>query len=68
MTLRVVVGEDEPFVREGIVRVLERADFEVVGVAADSVTAAPAGRVTVGQSTDPTARKSCVLVRYALER
>jgi|SRR5215217_5823824 len=36
MTLRVVVGEDEPFVREGIVRVLERADFEVVGVAADA--------------------------------
>jgi len=30
------VGEDEPLVREGIVRVLERADFEVVGVAGDA--------------------------------
>jgi DNA-binding NarL/FixJ family response regulator len=36
MSVRVVVGEDEPFVREGIVRVLERSDFEVVGVAADA--------------------------------
>src|SRR6187200_2670340 len=36
MTVRVVVGEDEPFVREGIVRVLERSDFEVVGVAGDA--------------------------------
>jgi DNA-binding NarL/FixJ family response regulator len=36
MSIRVVVGEDEPFVREGIVRVLERSDFEVVGVAADA--------------------------------
>jgi DNA-binding NarL/FixJ family response regulator len=36
MTLRVVVGEDEPFVREGIVRVLEHSDFDVVGVAADA--------------------------------
>jgi AmiR/NasT family two-component response regulator len=32
----VVVGEDEPLVREGIVRVLEGAGFEVVGVAADA--------------------------------
>jgi len=31
----VVVGEDQPIVREGIVRVLERAGFEVVGTAAD---------------------------------
>jgi DNA-binding NarL/FixJ family response regulator len=34
--IRVVVGEDEPIVREGIVRVLERAGFEVVGTAADA--------------------------------
>jgi DNA-binding NarL/FixJ family response regulator len=36
MAVRVVVGEDEPLVREGIVRVLEQADFEVVGVADDA--------------------------------
>ena len=36
MAVRVVVGEDEPLVREGIVRVLEGADFEVVGVASDA--------------------------------
>lgn len=36
MAVRVVVGEDEPLVREGIVRVLEAADFEVVGVAGDA--------------------------------
>ncbi len=36
MAVRVVVGEDEPLVREGIVRVLEGADFEVVGVAGDA--------------------------------
>jgi DNA-binding NarL/FixJ family response regulator len=36
MAVRVVVGEDEPLVREGIVRVLEDADFEVVGVAGDA--------------------------------
>jgi len=34
--LRVVVGEDQPIVREGIVRVLEREGFEVVGVAGDA--------------------------------
>jgi DNA-binding NarL/FixJ family response regulator len=34
--IRVVVGEDEPLVREGIVRVLEAGGFEVVGVAADA--------------------------------
>jgi len=33
---RVLVGEDQPLVREGIVRVLEAAGFEVVGVAADA--------------------------------
>jgi DNA-binding NarL/FixJ family response regulator len=33
--IRVVVGEDETLVREGIVRILERAGLEVVGVAAD---------------------------------
>ena len=36
MTIRVVVGEDEPFVREGIVRVLERSEFEVAGTAGDA--------------------------------
>jgi DNA-binding NarL/FixJ family response regulator len=36
MPIRVVVGEDEPFVREGIVRVLERSEFEVVGTAPDA--------------------------------
>jgi DNA-binding NarL/FixJ family response regulator len=36
MAVRVVVGEDEALVREGIVRVLEQAGFEVVGVAADA--------------------------------
>jgi DNA-binding NarL/FixJ family response regulator len=36
MGVRVVVGEDEPLVREGIVRVLEQSDFEVVGVAGDA--------------------------------
>jgi DNA-binding NarL/FixJ family response regulator len=36
MAVRVVVGEDEPLVREGIVRVLEGAGFEVVGVAGDA--------------------------------
>jgi DNA-binding NarL/FixJ family response regulator len=35
MALRVVVGEDQPLVREGLVRVLESGGFEVVGVAAD---------------------------------
>lgn len=34
--IRVVVGEDQALVREGIVRVLERAGFAVVGVAADA--------------------------------
>jgi DNA-binding NarL/FixJ family response regulator len=34
--LRVVVGEDEPLVRAGLVTVLEAAGFEVVGVAADA--------------------------------
>ena len=34
--IRVVVGEDQPLVREGIVRVLEEAGFEVVGVAGDA--------------------------------
>ena len=35
-TIRILVGEDEPLVREGIVRVLEEAGFEVVGVAGDA--------------------------------
>ncbi|MEV4596776.1 response regulator transcription factor [Amycolatopsis sp. NPDC049253] len=34
--MRVVVGEDQALVREGIVRVLERAGFAVAGVAADA--------------------------------
>ena len=33
---RVVVGEDEPFVREGILRVLQEGGFDVVGTAADA--------------------------------
>jgi DNA-binding NarL/FixJ family response regulator len=36
MAVRVVVGEDEPLVREGIVRVLEHAELDVVGVAGDA--------------------------------
>jgi DNA-binding NarL/FixJ family response regulator len=36
ISVRVVVGEDQPLVREGIVRVLEEAGHEVVGVAADA--------------------------------
>jgi len=34
--IRVVVGEDQPLVRKGIVRVLEEAGLEVVGVAGDA--------------------------------
>jgi len=34
--LRIIVGEDEPFVREGILRVLSAAGFDVVGSAADA--------------------------------
>lgn len=34
--IRVVVGEDQPLIREGIVRVLESAGFVVVGVAGDA--------------------------------
>ena len=36
MSVRIVVGEDQPLVREGIVRVLEEGGYEVVGVAADA--------------------------------
>jgi len=36
MSIRVVVGEDQLLVREGIVRVLEESGFEVVGVAGDA--------------------------------
>ncbi len=35
--MRVIVGEDQPIVREGIVRVLEAAGIEVVSVAGDAV-------------------------------
>jgi DNA-binding NarL/FixJ family response regulator len=34
--IRVIVGEDQPFVREGIVHVLRDAEFDVVGAAADA--------------------------------
>ncbi|MGD0702751.1 MAG: response regulator transcription factor [Trebonia sp.] len=34
--MRVVVGEDESFVREGILRVLQEGGFDVVGTAADA--------------------------------
>jgi DNA-binding NarL/FixJ family response regulator len=34
--VRVVVGEDQPITRQGIVSVLEEAGFEVVGVAGDA--------------------------------
>jgi DNA-binding NarL/FixJ family response regulator len=34
--LRIVVGEDQPLIREGVVHVLQEAGFEVVGVAADA--------------------------------
>jgi DNA-binding NarL/FixJ family response regulator len=34
--LRIVVGEDQPLVREGVVHVLQEADFDVVAVAADA--------------------------------
>ena len=36
ITVRVVVGEDQPLVREGIVRALEEGGFEVVGTAGDA--------------------------------
>ena len=36
--LRVVVGEDQPLVREGIVHVLTEAGMDVVGVAGDATT------------------------------
>jgi DNA-binding NarL/FixJ family response regulator len=34
--VHVLVGEDQPFVREGIVRILTEGGFEVVGTAADA--------------------------------
>jgi DNA-binding NarL/FixJ family response regulator len=34
--VRVIVGEDQSFVREGIVRVLDDEDFDVVGTATDA--------------------------------
>jgi DNA-binding NarL/FixJ family response regulator len=36
MAVRVVVGEDQPLVRAGVVRVLEDGGFEVVAVAGDA--------------------------------
>ncbi len=35
--VRIVVGEDQVLVREGVVRMLERAGFDVVGTAGDAV-------------------------------
>ena len=35
--LRIVVGEDQPLVREGVVRMLERAGFDVVAPAGDAL-------------------------------
>jgi DNA-binding NarL/FixJ family response regulator len=35
--IRVVVGEDQPFVREGILRVLSEGGFDVVGTAGDAL-------------------------------
>lgn len=34
--IRVIVGEDQPFVREGIVHVLQQGGFDVVGTTADA--------------------------------
>ena len=34
--IRVLIGEDQPIMREGIVRVLDKGGFEVVGTAADA--------------------------------
>jgi DNA-binding NarL/FixJ family response regulator len=34
--IRVIVGEDQPFVREGILRVLDDAGFDVVGTAGNA--------------------------------
>jgi DNA-binding NarL/FixJ family response regulator len=37
VTLRVVIGEDEPILRAGLAQVLVEAEFEVVGAAGDAV-------------------------------
>ena len=34
--IRIIVGEDQPFIREGIVHVLQDSGFEVVGATADA--------------------------------
>jgi DNA-binding NarL/FixJ family response regulator len=34
--IRIIVGEDQPFVREGILRVLSEGGFDVVGTAGDA--------------------------------
>jgi len=36
VAIRVVVGEDQPITRQGVVAILEGAGFDVVGVAADA--------------------------------
>jgi DNA-binding NarL/FixJ family response regulator len=35
--IRVIVGEDQPFIREGIVHVLQESGFDVVGATGDAV-------------------------------
>lgn len=45
--IRIVVGEDQPLVREGIVRVLEEAGLEVVGVAGDAEDLLRKARATI---------------------
>ena len=43
MTLRIVIGEDQALLREGIVRLLEDAGFEVVAEAGDGEVPEPEG-------------------------
>jgi DNA-binding NarL/FixJ family response regulator len=45
MRMRVLVGEDQPIVCEGIVRILERGGFEVAGTAADALDLVRKARV-----------------------
>jgi len=54
--IRIVAGEDQPIVREGIVRVLEGAGFEVVGVAADADDLVRKAERTSRMSSSPTSR------------
>ena len=43
--MRILVGEDQPIVCEGIVRILERGGFEVAGTAADALDLVRKARV-----------------------